>query len=379
MKESRCQQIEKILRQRLRGMRHDEKIPTEMELCAEFSVSRMTMNKVIAKLVRDDLLYRVKKKGTFIKERRIPEKPIYFLLPVVDYLAYDVTRSARQILCGLNAEASLSDRKIEFLPVTRTNRIDDYDWEALEKISCGDQVFISGFWYKKLFPFLKKKDCDVVCLNPDIWIEDEYREILSTWYSIKIARKAGAENAVDYLAKNGKKNPLLLYQYDEKEHPATEGFKSGLKKSGLPFSRERFIHMDNLKKTCDRLKNIHKKILFDSIVISSAVAVKDICRELSNMKLKMPDDICVITLEEAPFLREMAVPVSAMASPFSEVGRETARIFEREIFLPGETRLHQLLIERESTRKGAGNALNIEFMPETKIPEALLRFGTDGI
>ncbi|OGV33519.1 MAG: hypothetical protein A2020_10500 [Lentisphaerae bacterium GWF2_45_14] len=379
MKETACHRIEKALRKRVLSLRHDTKISTEMELCEEFSVSRMTMNKVIGKLVQDDLLYRVKKRGTFVKERRKIERPIYFLLPTIDYLTYDSALSTKGALWGLNAEASLSNRKVEILPVTRTNQINDYDWETLERISCGDDVFITSFWYKRLFPFLEEKECDVVCMDNAVWLEDEYRKILSNWYSIKLERKAGTETAIKYLADTGRKKPLLLYSYKEKEHPVTEGFKSGLKKAGLPFLEKLFVHVSDIKKTCSGLKELHKKTLFDSIVISTADMVKDICGELDKMKLRIPDDISVICLEEAPLLRDMEVPVSSMASPFSEVGREATRMFERDIFLRGETRLQQFLTERESTRKGAGSAFDSEYLQEAKVSEALIRFGTDGI
>ena len=379
MKESRCQQIEKVLRQRLRSMHPNDKIPTEMELSAEFSVSRMTMNKVIAKLVGDDLLYRVKKKGTFIKERRTADRPIHFLIPVIDFFTYDSSRDTKRILRGLNAEASLHGRKIELLPVTRTNQLNDYDWETLDKISAVDQVFVTGFWYRKLFPFLKKKGCEVVCLDPDIWLEPEYRKILSSWYSIKIERKVAAENAVSYLAGCGRKNPVLFYRIEEREHPTTEGFKDGLAKAGIPLGRERLVYIDDLPKICSGLEKIYKKNSFDSIVVAYAAAAKTLCTELARMKLCVPDDVSVISLEEEPDMVSGLVPLTAVASPFEEMGREAARIFQREVFSPGETHLHQLLIERESPRKGAGSAAHIDFSVESRIPEALLRFGTDGI
>lgn len=44
-----------------------ERIPTEMELCEIFHVSRITIRKAIDELVRDNLLIRKKAKGTFVK------------------------------------------------------------------------------------------------------------------------------------------------------------------------------------------------------------------------------------------------------------------------------------------------------------------------
>lgn len=45
-----------------------QRIPTEMELCEIYHVSRITIRKAIDELVRENLLYRERAKGTFVKE-----------------------------------------------------------------------------------------------------------------------------------------------------------------------------------------------------------------------------------------------------------------------------------------------------------------------
>lgn len=44
-----------------------EKIPTEMELCDYYHVSRITVRKAIEELVNENLLYRERSRGTFVK------------------------------------------------------------------------------------------------------------------------------------------------------------------------------------------------------------------------------------------------------------------------------------------------------------------------
>ncbi|OGV52106.1 MAG: hypothetical protein A2017_10730 [Lentisphaerae bacterium GWF2_44_16] len=383
MKETACSRIEKILRKRIRRLPPESRIPNEMDLCREFSVSRMTMNKVIGKLVQDSLVYRVKKKGSFVKDKRRPERPIYFLLPVIDYFTYNSSIPHRRVLAGLNSEASLFNRKIEFLPVTRTNIYNDFDWERLNQISYGDQIFIMSFWYKKLFPFLRERECEAVILNNGVWIEDEYRKIISDWYSVSIERKIGVENAVMYLARTGRKKPLLLYYHEEREHPVTEGFKSGLKKAGLNFSKELSIYMKSpqnpLNNPSLNFTVLHKKYGVDSILAADPSEVKTLIDEVKKTGLRIPEDISVLCLDEDVSLTEIEPPISSIASPHFAIGQDTARIFNREIFLPGETRFRQTLIERESTKAGTGNTINPEYLPELKTFEIPLHAGIEGI
>ncbi|PWU69147.1 GntR family transcriptional regulator [Gracilibacillus dipsosauri] len=45
-----------------------ERIPTEMELCSMYHVSRITIRKAIDELMKEDMLVRIRSKGTFVKE-----------------------------------------------------------------------------------------------------------------------------------------------------------------------------------------------------------------------------------------------------------------------------------------------------------------------
>ncbi len=49
----------------------DETIPTEMELCEIYQISRTTIRQAIAELVKDGYLYRIKSKGTFVSKPKI--------------------------------------------------------------------------------------------------------------------------------------------------------------------------------------------------------------------------------------------------------------------------------------------------------------------
>ncbi|MDO4465690.1 MAG: GntR family transcriptional regulator [Bacillota bacterium] len=49
----------------------DSQLPTELELCEIYQVSRMTINKAIVSLVNKGLLYRVAGKGTFVKDLKV--------------------------------------------------------------------------------------------------------------------------------------------------------------------------------------------------------------------------------------------------------------------------------------------------------------------
>lgn len=67
--------IKEQLRQRIETMSHGVKFPTESELCAEFSVSRMTVNKAVKELAAEGLLVRNRPLGTFVNKNRSKLNP----------------------------------------------------------------------------------------------------------------------------------------------------------------------------------------------------------------------------------------------------------------------------------------------------------------
>jgi DNA-binding LacI/PurR family transcriptional regulator len=285
-------------------------------------------------------------------------------------MTYDLSNFHKRLLSGITREAQLLGRKLEILPVNKTNKKADYDWDVVHSIPVGAQVLVPTVWYKDIFEELVQKKCEVVIITRGIWLEEEYKKYIRNWYKIEIDRKTGTETALLHLAKNGRKRPLLIYEYEEKLHPITEGYKSGIQRAGLNFDKKLMLNESGQDKELisGTIKD-HSRINFDSIILSSQYSVRQVLHELKDSGLRIPDDVAVLCLENDLLLTETEVPVSTIASPWVESGREAVRIFNRDVFLPGETRLRQTLIERESTRKGAGNDIDPEYLPESVLED----------
>lgn len=61
-------------------------IPTELELCAQFNVSRMTVNKAISELSQKGILNRIAGKGTFVATQK-HELPVTKIFDIIDEIS----------------------------------------------------------------------------------------------------------------------------------------------------------------------------------------------------------------------------------------------------------------------------------------------------
>lgn len=68
---SKYESIKQELRDKIERMEYkpNQVLPSESELCQQYQVSRVTVRKAVDDLVQDKLLYRIKGKGCFVRER----------------------------------------------------------------------------------------------------------------------------------------------------------------------------------------------------------------------------------------------------------------------------------------------------------------------
>ena len=64
--ESMHNRILRTMKARISGLEEGARLASEMELCREFGVSRMTINKVIGELAKEGYVSRLRRWGTFV-------------------------------------------------------------------------------------------------------------------------------------------------------------------------------------------------------------------------------------------------------------------------------------------------------------------------
>src|SRR6266581_2836760 len=73
----RYHQLKEILREQCASWEPGQLIPSELELCQMYSVSRTTVRKALDHLTQEGLLYRIQGKGTFVSPPKLRERFVH--------------------------------------------------------------------------------------------------------------------------------------------------------------------------------------------------------------------------------------------------------------------------------------------------------------
>ena len=83
----RYYQLKEIIREQCASWEPGQLIPSELELCQMYSVSRTTVRKALDHLTQEGLLYRIQGKGTFVAPPKVRERFVHQVAGIYDDMA----------------------------------------------------------------------------------------------------------------------------------------------------------------------------------------------------------------------------------------------------------------------------------------------------
>jgi DNA-binding LacI/PurR family transcriptional regulator len=297
--------LKNALEKRIAKSSADEKLPGEIELSKEYSVSRMTVNKVITKLAEEGLVYRRKKAGTFVTGSGQRGETIYILTPCPDFLEQPTLGASvywRLINC-LHTVTLGKTVPIILVAISQTNDENDIDEKNLELIKPGGTVVCFGTWYRKTFPWLFKRKCNVIYINNQI--AEDILDFSDKWHYITLDSRQAAADTIKLLKEHGRRTPAFISMlYHNKStkllHPFVDGWKRGMD-SFYPYldQEQRQIKFypeeDSDEQLTANINRFLEQNSCDALFVSSA-AILEICwKVLKKRGLKVPEDIVLIT------------------------------------------------------------------------------------
>ena len=182
------------------ALKEGEKLPTEFECAALFSVSRDTVREALKMLEKDGLIERIKAKGTFVRIPKIEseERNISFLVPCYEYLRHTGIRGLN-LMFELIAQAAICGWRITPVIYSKTNDPNDIWWENLSHFNSDSRIIVNRNWFMPYFETLKSIGARVAYIDNDCQPMEKTKD----WLNFIEQDRIAAKKAFAYLKNQG--------------------------------------------------------------------------------------------------------------------------------------------------------------------------------
>ena len=180
-----------------------DKLPTELEYVRKLGISRNTLRGGMKKLEEEDLIERIKSKGTFVKfPKAEPEdKNISLLVPCCEYLQCCGIHFIK-LMFELIAEAAAVGWRITPVIFSRTNDPKDVWLENLSHIRQNSRIVIYHDWYASYFKTLRAIGARVAYVDNE-WDLSGKREPFNSWMKFIEQDRLAARKCFAFLRDSG--------------------------------------------------------------------------------------------------------------------------------------------------------------------------------
>ncbi len=165
---------------------------------------------------------------------------------------------------------------------------------------------------------------------------DRYFEAIDSNYVI-IDNFEASYHATNYLIQKGyRKIGFLTINEDLiTMHNRTEGYRTAIRQSGLPLGDSLLFKLPfshdgrDVKRAIEELTGGTDKI--DALIFSSSKIGLMGLEAIVEMGLRVPEDLALISFDDPDSFKICFSPVSAIAQPLTEMGKEAVRILVQQI------------------------------------------------
>lgn len=330
------------------------KLPKEIDLAQEMGVARKTLRSALAILEEEGLIERLPSKGTFVsKTKKLKlQETVTFLLPCPNF-ACGNSRSqiiTREILQGSMHAATEMKWKLDAVPVSHDNDPDNINWELFDYFDSKSQVVLVSWWYRKLFPMLRDRQCRVTAILPTT-PEDhpEYMSALNSWTKLYYKTENAVESAVNYLRSCGcRRIALAAGSLTDKFAPKTmDGYLKSIRnipdmpENGFVMDMPGTLISDQFKGTFSKF---YQEAGFDGLIFDLNLIVD--YRFSLNFNLGLPESIKIATLFDFEYNCKLHPQLSASVFPFRQMGYDATKAIISNYWEPQERFYTAMIIKR---------------------------------
>lgn len=299
-------------------------LPPEVEFARKLNVGRVTLRSALDRLQKESLVKRVERKGTFVRLQ--PQMPsLTLLIPCENYVeksGYGSIMTTQMILNGMIFEAQCSNYQVRTLAVSKSNDINDIDYDALNTLNENSSVVIFGAWYKPIFEFIVNKKCNVVNITALSNYDDKFKKITADWNFVHFGLEDTWEKAAKLLKSKGCKKVVYATNAPHAPSAIKTGYERVFPKNSKSFDfTKQSIFYENF---CVSLQKFYEEYQFDGLLLNYTNF-----SHIPQNNFGLPPEVKIIM--------ELSIGVDApdfaeyFRCPMYEAGRQAAQMLIKNI------------------------------------------------
>lgn len=354
----------------LKNFKQGDKMPSEREFARNLNITKVTVSRAMSNLVREDLLYCIRGRGTFVNDSLNQSKISSTEKIVFGIFSRDTEKCSfvsilwdYRIKSSFEKEVLNNNNYIEnFLYKNENNLLSEKVLEEIKEKGIKGIMYYSGTEklnvLKRNIEKLKTLNIPIVMVNSPL----AYKYSIN---SVAFDEELGIKIATEHLIKLGHKNIVFLtYNFDFRwVNNRIKAFKNTMKNNKIPLHRDSVIKI-NVKRSEDMGRRAGymglKKIIKDKTITGVVTLNDDVAVGVINAAresgVKIPDELSVVGFDD--WWPYRTYNITTIQPPIEELGTVAARLLIKKVAENTgdfnrieQIKLNPILIVRSTTGK----------------------------
>lgn len=305
----------------------DSKIPSEMDLCKDYSVSRHTVRQAISELVNEGYLVKIHGSGTYVSDSYLNNTTIKDKKTIGIITTYLSDYIFPSIIRGIEKE--LSEHQYSLMLASTHNNVENERKNLTNMISQNvDGLIIeptkSNLLNQNLNYYLDIADSR----TPLLMLHAAYEELQTPY--IAMDDQGASKMATEHLIELGHSKIAIITKADDLQGKnRLIGFINALQEAKMSYEDDYIILFDTEDKS--ELPNKITKLIQSDNLPTAIVCYNDqiafnTIKLLESLGVSVPDDISIVSHDDSPLSTTITgFGLTTIEHPKEIMGREAAR------------------------------------------------------